>query len=161
MDKKWKTVIIVTVVVLFVVCTRGIGPENYCLDINAARAKESFYESYDYLFSWEMPDGKAVIDFVIDDNRLYTATLDIRKSLLHRGKPKCFVRAYSTMYVSEYVYGFENNPQYDWESSIRLDTADHKWCIVTKEYNDTHDKVPCFVFERDGVEYSLCYAVPA
>lgn len=126
-----------------------------------SQSKGIVFESYDYLFSWEMPDGKAVIDFVIDDNRLYTATLDIRKSLLHRGKPKYFIRAYGSTKISDHIFGFESNPAYNWKSSTRLNTADYKWCIVTKEYNDAHDKVPCFVFERDGVEYSLCYAVPA
>ena len=136
-------------------CGAFVGNDGsfYYYDLNDARkSKSSYYENCDYLFTEETED--CVTDFIIKDNALHIVQMRVR----YFGSNAGYHAVYSVSFlIEEALYYFDYYNDYDWTSTSKWSVKEYSWCIVSEDFNSTHDNYPSFEFVYEGKTYSLCY----
>ena len=157
MKKRFLTLLLVPILFCLSLCSCGafVGKDGsfYYYDLNDARkSKSSYYENCDYLFTEETED--CVTDFIIKDNALHIVQMRVRYFGSNAGYRAVFS---GTRSIEEEIYYFEELNDYYWTSLSKLSVKRISWCIVSEDFNSTHDNYPSFEFIYEGETYSLCY----
>ncbi len=124
--------------------------DGYRYSLEKEREASGYYNDYDYLFT--VPKDDYIVDLIIDGDNYKIITIYIRGK-----KNKQYnVKFCSTGSITASLYNSNKLDEYYW---IEHGNKPFKKSvlIVSKAYNDSHDKLNGFEFEYRGEPHILCY----
>ncbi len=140
--------ILLLLALLMTGCTKTF--DGYYYDIEDARAFEKdIYRECDHLFTVSYEDG--MLDFVLQEQTLYIVQYVTRNEETQ----------YHLKNTAKYTIGMElsGGQAYIWSQSTKFAAHPYKWCIVEKEFNESHDNAKAFEFTYQEKTYHLCYEI--
>lgn len=157
--KKNKAFIIIIIIIIFLVISCFIlfdgGKDffGYYKDINTARAVEKIY-STSQLIATET-DEDVVIDFIIDDTKLYIIFITCRNGIT--GNHRYKVKAKAIYYLDEITYDVSIE---ELNSTPFLSTQKKLlWYISDVDHNFDKDDMKSFYFFYNSDEYIFHYKI--
>ena len=155
MPKKKITAIVTIFILIAMILTSCKGFHDYYYPtLDDAREPEKLYETTDEFFTVDA--DTAVLDFIIEEKKIHVIEIE-RKNSADESRYK--VRLTSSYLLKEKIAIFNQKNDYYWTNSTKFSFAEYSWCVVTKDFNDSHDNVAAFEFEFENECYALCYLI--
>ena len=156
MKKVYPFVSLIVVSVLVVLhCARSQSKtfDGYSYSLEDARAEETAYQKYDYLFTAQ--EENVVIDFIVDGDVICIVQIH------YRGEPpktQYKVRSVTKMLISQNLYYSQTQDAYEWSTTGKY-LIPVEWSAVSREFDDSHDKLGKFEFVYNDEPCRLCYRI--
>ena len=149
MHKVKQIIVIVCTILLFSSCLPFYENAYSLEDARKEKRYAKYYTNDNLIFSKELNDG--VIDFIVEKDTLHIVCI-VKKS--ETSKETFKIKSIASYPVSAYI-----DEQYQFRESTKLAALKYSWCIVTKQYNESHEHIEAFEFEYNNRLYHLCIKV--
>lgn len=141
----------VTVLFLLSSCGMWINTSWYG-SLDAARNEREYSRYYKddvTIYTKEVEGG--YIDFIFNEDIMRNVCI-VQKD----GKNLFKVQSSPSCSLSERIQIFNSKQDYYYYNSIKGEVLKYSWCIVTKEFNESHENLDAYEFEYNNQLYHLC-----
>ena len=154
LQKKITAIVTIFILIAMILTSCKGFHDYYYPTLDDAREPEKLYETTDEFFTVDA--DTAVLDFIIEEKKIHVIEIE-RKNSADESRYK--VRRTSSYLLKEEIAIFNQKNDYYWTNSTKFSFAEYSWCVVTKDFNDSHDNVAAFEFEFENECYALCYLI--
>ncbi|MBE6681867.1 MAG: hypothetical protein E7600_06260 [Ruminococcaceae bacterium] len=141
---------LISISIIFLFCSCGVTFDGYRSNLDEERKASGYYDEYNYLFTVQKDDY--IVDFVVYDEHYSIITIYTRGE----NNKQYNVRSCSTGSISASLYYTNELDKYYWVEHWNMPFK-KSILIVSKSYNDSHEKLNGFEFEYRGEPHLLCY----
>ena len=146
MPRKNGVIIATIFILLAMLLTSCKGFHDYYYPtLDDARKQKTHYENKDEFFTVDA--NTAVLDFIIEGEKIHVIEIE-RKNSGDNSRYK--VRIVASYLLTDEIAIFNQKNDYYWTNSTKFSFAEYSWCVVTKDFNDSHDNVAAFEFEFEN-----------